>query len=155
MKLVELTCPHCGAKLNVDVDDLEATCEYCGSKLLVDDEDDDVYIHYEDMEQAGYEFEKGRQKAMKEHGRRKKDSYQKEYIDEYNTPYSNPPDRKERNILLKIIIWFIWFNGWVIMFPIPFTVLLYRDRKHDRNLKYLLLVASWVLYFGILILFGN
>ena len=155
MKLVDLTCPHCGAKLTVDADDQEASCEYCGSRLLLDDEDDDVYIHYEDMEQAGYEFEKGRQKAIHEHVRKKGGRIPAEDFHPYSAPDAGYSGKKQRGLLYRLLMWFIWFNGWILMFPIPFTVLLYRDRKHDRRLKYLLLVTSWILYFGILLVFGN
>ena len=38
MKLVDLKCPHCGARLEVDADNNVATCEYCGAELLIEKE---------------------------------------------------------------------------------------------------------------------
>ena len=35
MELKDLTCDHCGAKLQVNPDDKKVTCEYCGSELKV------------------------------------------------------------------------------------------------------------------------
>lgn len=37
IKLVSMTCPNCGAKLDVPSDKKECFCTYCGTKVLVDD----------------------------------------------------------------------------------------------------------------------
>lgn len=31
MKLIDMTCPHCSAKLKVDADMKIASCEFCGT----------------------------------------------------------------------------------------------------------------------------
>ena len=61
MKLIDLTCPHCGAHLKVDERLTHATCEYCGASLLIDRETLDVRIV--NAEEAGYDFERGRMRA--------------------------------------------------------------------------------------------
>ena len=38
MKLISMICPHCGAKLTIDMEGRQAFCQYCGNTLLVDDE---------------------------------------------------------------------------------------------------------------------
>lgn len=38
MKLINMTCPNCGATLVVDADNKKATCEHCGATVLIDDE---------------------------------------------------------------------------------------------------------------------
>ena len=38
MKLIEVTCPKCGATMKVDQNKKEMNCEYCGNKFLIDDE---------------------------------------------------------------------------------------------------------------------
>lgn len=69
MKLLDLTCPNCGAKLQVSPDDNSSvTCPYCNTTFVVDDEA--VHVKYDNAKDAGYEFEKGRQAAQEE----KKDS---------------------------------------------------------------------------------
>ena len=37
VKLVEVTCPKCGAKLEIAEDRKECYCTYCGTKLIIDD----------------------------------------------------------------------------------------------------------------------
>lgn len=42
MKLIKLTCPNCGGKLEMDTDDKKVYCPYCGQKLFVDYEHLDI-----------------------------------------------------------------------------------------------------------------
>ena len=58
MKLVELECKNCGGNLKIEEGTDIVTCPYCNATYKLDDEN---------MEQSGYEFEKGRIKAQKEH----------------------------------------------------------------------------------------
>lgn len=39
MKLINMICPNCGAKLEIDADRKQVFCSYCGTKLLVDQEE--------------------------------------------------------------------------------------------------------------------
>ena len=64
MKLINLTCPNCGAKLEIDGSWQRAFCQYCGSELMVDQ--DRRRVAFDNAEEAGYQFEKGRQKAQRE-----------------------------------------------------------------------------------------
>ena len=58
MKLVEMKCKNCGAKLKVNFDIKEANCQFCGTEFRIDDE---VQHHkLDDAEQTGYAFEKGK-----------------------------------------------------------------------------------------------
>ena len=65
MKLVELECKNCGGNLKVEEGTDIVTCPYCNATYKIDDEV--KHVKYEDMENSGYEFEKGRIKARKEH----------------------------------------------------------------------------------------
>ena len=64
MKLVEMKCKNCGAQLKVNLEQKQSYCQFCGAEFHIDDEVQ--HIKYDDMEQAGYEFEKGRIKAQQE-----------------------------------------------------------------------------------------
>ncbi len=65
MKLVELECENCGAALKVEEGSNTVNCPYCKATYKIDDEA--KHVKYDDMEKSGYEFEKGRIKAQKEH----------------------------------------------------------------------------------------
>ena len=64
MRLVELKCKNCGANLEIDEGEEIVNCPYCNATYKIDDEAQ--HIKYDDMENSGYEFEKGRIKAQKE-----------------------------------------------------------------------------------------
>ena len=65
MKLVELECENCGAALKIEEGTNTVNCPYCKASYKIDDEV--KHVKYDDMENSGYEFEKGRIKAQKEH----------------------------------------------------------------------------------------
>lgn len=65
MKLVELECQNCGAALKIEEGTDTVSCPYCKATYKIDDEA--KHVKYDDMENSGYEFEKGRIKAQKEH----------------------------------------------------------------------------------------
>jgi len=64
MRLISITCPNCGAKLQATPNAKMLTCDYCNCDVMVDDEVKKFRL--QDAEQAGYEFEKGRQRAIRE-----------------------------------------------------------------------------------------
>lgn len=65
MKLFELKCKNCGANLKCNSESDVVECPYCKASYKIDDEV--KHVKYDDMENSGYEFEKGRIKAQREH----------------------------------------------------------------------------------------
>lgn len=130
MKLIELKCPNCGSILQVDSSQKEAYCQFCGTKLAIDDEVQ--HFQYDNAEQAGYEFEKGRQRAQAEQ------QYQYNTIPQqsYQQTYAQPPKKKRT---------WLWVLGWIFFFPIPLTVLLARSQKLDKKTKIILICFIWVM----------
>ena len=63
--IIEKKCKNCGAELYEDSLKKELYCGYCGSTFKMTD--DVQRIKYEDMEQAGYDYEKGRMRARQEY----------------------------------------------------------------------------------------
>ena len=55
MRLMELKCKNCGAKLKIEDNVKKVTCKYCNTEFSVEDAYND-----------GYNFEKGRMKAQTE-----------------------------------------------------------------------------------------
>lgn len=68
MQLVLLACPSCGGRLTVKPDDKVIECPYCKQQVVIDDKMTHVthHIAQDDMEEAGYRFERGRQQAQKD-----------------------------------------------------------------------------------------
>ncbi len=126
MKLIDTTCPHCGAALKINPTSKNATCEFCGATLLLDN--DVQHIQYDNAEEAGYQFEKGRQRAQAEKKR-------------YNTSNSEQyrkPSKKRKT--------WLWVLGWICIFPLPLTILLLRKKDIKPILKYGIIATTWIIY---------
>lgn len=135
MQLVAFRCPSCGAQLNVDVDAKQASCVYCGATFPIDDGGTHVHQHvqYENAAQAGYEFEMGRQRALREAGSQ-------------NATYQPPaPQEKKTSIV-------VWFLAWLFVFPVPLMYLLMtkpRLKRLNLALRIAIIVLAWALYLSI------
>ncbi len=123
MKLIELSCPHCGACLTVDSSNKQATCEHCGASLMIDDEVQKV--QYDNAEEAGYKFEKGRQRARAEASQTKQAS--------------------QRQAPKKRRTW-LWVLGWICIFPLPLTIILLRKKNMKPAIKYPIIAVAWIVY---------
>ena len=63
MKLVELSCPSCGAQMQVNPELKCCTCNFCGKQMIIDDEIRKIEV--DQSEAFGYGFEKGRMDVLK------------------------------------------------------------------------------------------
>ncbi len=123
MKIVSMVCPNCGASIQVDADKKNLTCNYCGNNLYLDDEVQ--HIQYDNAEETGYQFEKGRQRAQIEH------------MQQFNSNNQKPSKKRKT---------WLWVLGWICIFPLPLTILLVRKKSMKPVLKYGLIAAAWIIY---------
>lgn len=61
MRLIAAKCPQCQADVKINLEAKKAYCTYCGANLILDDEVD--HIQFDNMQEAGFDFERGRQQA--------------------------------------------------------------------------------------------
>ena len=127
MKIVSMVCPNCGASLQVDADQKNLTCSYCGNGLYVDDEVN--HVQYDNAEETGYQFEKGRQRAQAEATRVQQQSF--------NMNFGKPPKKRKT---------WLWVLGWIFIFPVPLTILMLRNQKLSKPVKIGIIVAAWIVY---------
>ena len=66
MRMVSLKCPECGAGLNIEEGRTRCFCGHCGTQILLDDESKRIKYTFENANEAGYQFEQGRQRAQYE-----------------------------------------------------------------------------------------
>lgn len=128
MKIINMVCPNCGASLQVDADKNNLTCNYCGSNLLLDD--GVQHIQYDNAEAAGYQFERGRQRAQAE-ARISPDRQQA-------TINPNKAQKKSKT--------WLWVLGWIFIFPVPLTILMLRNKKLNKMIKYGIIAVAWIIY---------
>lgn len=127
MKIVSMVCPNCGASLQVDADQKNLTCSYCGNGLYVDDEV--KHVQYDNAEETGYQFEKGRQRAQAEATRVQQQTF--------NMNIGKPPKKRKT---------WLWVLGWIFIFPVPLTILMLRNQKLSKPVKIGIIVAAWIVY---------
>ena len=127
MKIVSMVCPNCGASLQVDADQKNLTCSYCGNGLYVDDEV--KHVQYDNAEETGYQFEKGRQRAQAEATRVQQQTF--------NLNFGKPPKKRKT---------WLWVLGWIFIFPVPLTILMLRNQKLSKPVKIGIIVAAWIVY---------
>ena len=131
MKLLQTSCPRCGANMRVIPEANKAVCDYCGTTVLIDDEI--KRIEYTNAEEAGYNFEKGRLRAQAE-------QIQHPAMQQIQYEYVTP--QKKRHT-------FWWVMGWIFIFPIPATILILRNKKMHWILKTVLILLVWGIYLAI------
>lgn len=127
MKLIDMTCPHCGGALKINPDNRTCVCNYCGARLILDNET--LHLQFDNAYESGYQFEKGRQRAQAEAYR------------QYTAPqpsYSAPRGKKAPT--------WLWVLGWIFIFPIPLTILMLRNKNMDNKVKYGIIAAAWIAY---------
>ena len=135
MRLVSMTCPNCGAQLQVDIDRTQVYCENCGTKLLM--QDDVHHIVYDNAEDAGYRFEMGRLRAQEEI---EKKNRQEEHVPSPWQPDSQQPEKKKRT--------WLWILGWIFIFPVPLTILMLRSKRWIPQIRYAIIALAWIIYIG-------
>lgn len=127
MKLIDMTCPHCGGTLKINPDNRNCVCNYCGAKLILDNET--LHLQFDNAYESGYQFEKGRQRAQAEANRQYTAS---------QPSYSAPRGKKAPT--------WLWVLGWIFIFPIPLTILMLRNKNMDNKAKYGIIAAAWIAY---------
>lgn len=128
MKLISLKCPNCGAQLQIDAEKEFVFCEHCGTKILIDNEISRMQI--DNAEEAGYQFEKGRQRAQSE-----VNTFHKA---EAAQTVSSPKKKKRHT--------WLWVLGWIFIFPLPLTIILVKKKKLNPILKYGIIGVAWIIY---------
>ena len=59
IKMVSLTCNHCGANLDIDLNNLMVYCPFCGQKLMIDaGQMIDILKEKEKTKQKGLKYER-------------------------------------------------------------------------------------------------
>jgi|GEM_PF-4884610 len=130
MKIISTNCPNCGASLSIDKDKSSFSCNYCGNTFLLDNEV--RHIKYDNVEEAGYQFEKGRQRAQIERS-------QNQAQLTFKQPSTSKNTRKT----------WLWVLGWIFLFPLPLTIILIKNNSINKVLKYIIIVAAWLAYLAI------
>ena len=144
MRLVNINCPGCGALMLVDPDAKQATCQFCDAVVPIDDEA--MRFQFDNAAQAGYEFEKGRQRARAEYEQQQQAWAGGETASQAACPTTEPMEPAELEKKRKT---WLWVLGWIFIFPVPLTILMLNHEEWDKKLRYAAIVAGWLVYLAI------
>lgn len=122
-----MKCPNCGATIRVKRGCEEVQCEFCGDTFFIDNPNS---FNSVEAEEVGYQFERGRQRAQAEISRNNTSAR--------NTSRRQPTKKKRRT--------WLWVLGWIFIFPLPLTVLLVRNQKMNKFIKFSAIAVAWLLY---------
>lgn len=132
MKLVTLTCPCCGAQLNVNAEFSKATCPFCNNSFPIDKEVQ--HLKLDGAAQAGYEFEKGRQRAQAE-------------AQKAAPVYNVPPQQQQKPQRKHGCLWWVGMVLlWFLFLPFVATYYVVRSQKLSRNAKIGIVAAIWIVF---------
>lgn len=145
MQVMAVTCPSCGAQVDLQPGQRMAQCQFCGAQVMVDDGVQRVEqrITYDNAEEAGYSFERGRQRAQREAGQMPMGTPQVRRP--VQPAYQPQPQQKTGKGKLAL-----WVLGWLIFFPIPLGILIARavqkrQREEGRPVSSTGSIILWVL----------
>ncbi len=139
MKFVDVSCPACGARLEITDAQEFVTCEHCGKQFFVDDEvkrsETRIEHHYsaEDAENAGYLFEKGRMRARQEAEWAKEAQEAEEWARFENQ------QREQNKGCFKLLMW-------IFCFPIMFLYWFATTDRLSKKAKIIIaviIIAVW------------
>lgn len=137
MKLIQTKCPQCGASMVFNATTQRVICEYCGMTLLVDEGITSVKCI--NAEEAGYNFEKGRIRARAELAASSSPVVHHVHHYEYSSP-ELVEEKKTPNL------WWLWLIGWLVVFPLPATILILRAERMGWFWKFVLIIGVWEMY---------
>ena len=124
MELIDFTCPHCGAQLEVKAGQQKAICRFCDSEMLIEHRESSSSTSHTDNSD--------------QHSSERQQEYYTQPL--YVQPAVQPAAaRKKRHT-------FRWVMGWIFIFPIPATILTYRSDKLKPVIKVLIIAAVWLVY---------
>lgn len=144
VQLTDMACPSCGANLKYEPGSTRALCEYCGSYIHID-----TFTSPESelisAEEAGYRFERGRQRARDE---ARLDDHLRAMENRGDQPYyqagSASAQKPSRGKILLYII------GFLLCFPVPVTILALKSKRLPVWAKILIVVGAWLTFFFIM-----
>ncbi len=128
MKLMDMTCPHCGAKLQYTPGERTVKCEYCDSVMMIDSpvQEQPRQAPQPPVNNPGY--------------------YSRAFYPENNNVRNVNTSSGPKHIWL-------WVLGFMFMIPIPLTVIVAKS-KLSKLVKGILITVIWALYL-IFAYYGN
>lgn len=171
MKSLDMTCPRCGAKLTVDTKHQKYICDYCGTEYSMDSVESSSFSEAVNTSSDSYNPTpsvsagtcpkcgsskiKYMRESENERGYHKTTAMCQSCGHTWTTASDIANEKKKKGACGTCSLWVL---GWLIMFPIPVTIIMLKNEKVreklDKKIRYGIIVAAWVIYL-LIGLFGN
>lgn len=71
------------------------------------------------------------------------------HVDRENQSYVNPSivSENETSQPIKKRKTWLWVLGWILMFPVPLTILMLKNQELNKGLRIGIIIAAWLVYF--------
>lgn len=134
-----MKCPNCGAEI-----DKGGKCEFCGSKLSAEMQKENEQINKDGCpkcKSTNITFEREKHEIITSD---KKISYNYKTVGlckdcGFSWDVDVQKEKHETNI-----VW--WILGWIIIYPIPATILINRSNKISNKKKRIYIALLWISY---------
>ncbi|WP_026835534.1 zinc ribbon domain-containing protein [Eubacterium xylanophilum] len=139
-----MKCQKCGAEIS----DKSVTCEYCGSQISYEMKREYEKINKQGCPKCGSSnISFNREKQGEYKGKRGTSVLRKTIGICKDCGYTWDPNMLSKNKKKSSDpkIW-LWILGWIVIFPVPLTIILWKQEKLDSKIRYGLIAAAWVLY---------
>ena len=128
-ELVVMKCPSCGAEVKNG-----GICEYCGTQ-----------IPFQSENEQPKKIEYTENTNINTH--QNQNSYNNQYSGEYKDSNLNTYPNKKRKFNMGIMV--LWVLGWILFFPIPVMILIWRKKnKWSIKTKLIATAVFWIVLWG-------
>ncbi len=147
-----MKCPYCGA----EIEDGQY-CTYCGSKISSDMQREQERLKKRRCPRCGSTnliFQRENQGEIYEENSKRVINQTVAICEDcgyswtdskplYQSTQNNMPQKKRKT--------WLWILGWIIIFPLPLTLILLKKKDMKPVPKYLIIAFAWIFYFAIAI----
>lgn len=154
MKLVNMTCPNCSAKLRLDNDKKRAICDSCGTTFLIDNPETEKVITKEqiDNQNRADKLNKIAQINQSINARaNQNNSHNSGPSGSYSTYSQTNNTKSSQRSNVSTVLWII---GFVFFLPIAASVWIYKSDLPEKS-KSPLIVSLWLAVLFFAFIFGS
>lgn len=138
VQYVPAKCTNCGGELAVDPSQECAICQFCGTPFIVANAVKNYNIQNNTYNtNIVNDQRKGTVESILNYASEQQD---KKYQRQEEQRIRREEKQKSAG---KTILWIL---GWLIIFPVPLTILMLRNRTMNKNVRYGIIAAAWIIY---------
>lgn len=133
-----MKCPSCGAEIGAN-----KKCEYCGAAITVEMQKEQEQLNKAGCPKCGssnIEFKRENQGEIRGKKSKKIVHATVGYCKDCGFTWYPQGEMPKKNRT------WLWVLGWIFIFPVPLTILLWRKKDMKPAVKYGIIAAAWCVY---------